>query len=229
MTRGLGRARPAAGILAAGVTLGATVPFYREGPPPAHTGGFGEPTCAECHFGSPLNDDAGTLTLGGPARFEPGRSYRLEVSLGRTEMAAAGFQLAVRFAEGTAAGKPAGTLAGLDGRVAITVDTASGVPYAHQTAPGSELAEPGVARWTLEWTAPDTAAEVTVHVTGNAANDDASEFGDFIYATQRAIAPASDPRYPPRSTPRPFVDGAGAGGQLLTRMPRNAPRTGFEP
>lgn len=179
--------RVLAGLLAAGATLGAALPLYREGPPPAHTGGFGEPTCAECHFGADLNDDAGSLTLDAPATFQPGETYRLEVRLAHPELAAAGFQLAVRFPAGKAAGTRAGRLAPVDGRTMVTVDSATGVGYGHHTPEGARLPESGPARWVLEWTAPDTAADVVVHAAANAANDDASEFGDFIFTVERRL------------------------------------------
>jgi len=35
---------------------------FPDGPPPAHTGGFGEPTCRACHFDGDLNAEGGGLT-----------------------------------------------------------------------------------------------------------------------------------------------------------------------
>ena len=153
----------------------------------AHTGGFDEPTCAECHFGAPLNGDDGDVALRAPEAFAVGEAYRLEVRLRHPGMAAAGFQLAVRFAEGDRAGAQAGQLAPMDGRTAVTTDTATGVAYGHQTLAGAVPLEPGATRWVMEWTAPDTMAAVQVHVAANAANDDASEFGDFIFATHQRV------------------------------------------
>lgn len=179
--------RALAGVLAAGVTAAWAFPAYRDGPPAGHTGGFGEPLCAECHFGAPVNDDAGALAIEAPDRYRPGESHRLRVRLARPGMAVAGFQLAVRFADGERAGHQAGTLEPVDARTAVTADTATGVVYAHQTAAGASLVEAGEAEWTVRWVAPTTDATVVVHVAANAANDDASEFGDFIYASERRI------------------------------------------
>ena len=155
---------------------------YPDGPPPGHTGGFGEPTCRACHADNPLNAPGGSLALGGlPAVYQPGASYRLTVTLGRRDLRRAGFQLAARFDSGVTAG----SLTPLDSSVAVTPSPA-GVSYAHQTRAGSTRRE--TAAWTLEWRAPDSArATVAFHVAANAANDDASEFGDFIYTqTTRA-------------------------------------------
>lgn len=187
----------AVGALAAAVALGSTAPLYRDGPPPAHTGGFGEPLCNECHFGAPLNSDDGSLSVDAPERYRGGDSYPLEVRLARPGMAAAGFQLAVRYARGPRAGMQAGRLESGAG-VAITADSASGVLYAHQTVEGAAVDEAGSAAWTVRWTAPDGDAPVTIHVAANAANDDASEFGDFVYTAERRVAahPSSTRRSP---------------------------------
>ena len=54
---------------------------YLDGPPPGHTGGFGEPTCAVCHFDVPEPDPAGGLVIEGvPEAFTPGERYLLTVA-----------------------------------------------------------------------------------------------------------------------------------------------------
>lgn len=68
---------------------------YNDEPPPAHTGGFGEPTCAECHDDNPVNADGGALQLDGiPQSYTPGRSYAIRILLRRVNLERAGFQLA---------------------------------------------------------------------------------------------------------------------------------------
>jgi hypothetical protein len=99
-------------------------------------------------------------------------------------MRRAGFQLAIRFAEGEAAGEQAGTLAAAGDRATVTVspaDSRPGVAYAHHTRAGTSLVSPDSAVWRLEWVAPPHGGAVLVHVAANAANDDASEFGDRIH------------------------------------------------
>ena len=177
---------------AAGATTGSPLLPYRDGPPPAHTGGFGEPTCAECHFGGPVNADPGTLTVALPEAYEPGGTYRISVELEHPQMAVAGFQLAVRFADGAREGRQAGSLRSVGPRSAVTADTTTGVQYGHQTPAGAALLGAGVTRWTLEWTAPHLAGEIVVTVAANAANDDASEFGDDIYTTEAQVPAMPD-------------------------------------
>jgi hypothetical protein len=160
-------------------------PPYPENPPVAHTGGFGEPTCHACHFEAEPVADASALSVQGlPHDFVPGARYPLEVRLAVTGMRRAGFQLAIRFAEGEAAGEQAGTLAAAGDRATVTVspaDSRPGVAYAHHTRAGTSLVSPDSAVWRLEWVAPPHGGAVLVHVAANAANDDASELGDRIH------------------------------------------------
>ena len=167
-------------------TLGGA-PGYPEGPPAAHTGGFGEPTCHRCHFDQPMNAPGGSLTLMGvPEVYTAGARYVLTIELARPEMQRGGFQLAARFANGGSVARQAGRLGMLDDRVEVVRDDSSAVQYAHHTETGTVLAAPDTIRWMIAWSAPETAtARVVFHVSANAANDDASEFGDFVYIAER--------------------------------------------
>jgi len=186
---------PAAGALALAGTLAAAGSTrvhgraFPYGAPPGTTGGFGEPTCAQCHFGAERNNPAGSLTIEGlPERYTPGQAYRLIVRLRRPQMAAAGFQLSVR----TAAGAQAGTLAVADSGAAVQVQTALGIQYAGHTEPGSRLATAGEAEWPVLWTAPATpGGPLTLSAAANAADDDddRSPLGDYVYALERTARP----------------------------------------
>lgn len=186
---------------------------YADGPPPAHTGGFGEPTCRECHLDSPERPAGVRLEVEGlPARYRPGRSYALKVVLEAPELRRGGFQLSARFLAGEGAGRPAGSLTAAGGRVEVVTAPGEGrsdspggagadgrpepVAYARQTLDGS-LAPAGVAPgrllWKLEWTAPSPgpgggAPPVAVDVAANASNYDDSEFGDRI-VVRRLVVP----------------------------------------
>ncbi len=168
------------------LALPAPATVYPEQPPTAHTGGFGEPTCQQCHFDQPLNTPGGVLALDGvPEAYTPGQRYLLGISLARPAMQRGGFQLAARFAEGTQAGQQAGALRALDARSEVAMADSSAVQYAYHTKAGTALEAPERARWIVTWTAPKHAAgRVVFHVVANAANDDDSEFGDFIYARE---------------------------------------------
>jgi hypothetical protein len=150
-------------------------------PPAAFTGGFGEPTCQQCHAGNALNDPAGALELRGlPAEgYEPGRRYVLTILLRRPGMARGGFEAAARFATGPDSAAQAGSWGALDGRAATTAGRHA--LYVHHTELGTEPS-PDSASWTVEWTAPRSDAPVAFHVTANAANGDDSAFDDYVYA-----------------------------------------------
>ncbi len=163
---------------------------YAEGPPPAHTGGFGEPTCAHCHVGAELNSPPGRLELLGlPRTYAAGSTYRLAVELRHPEALRAGFQIAVRYGGGVLRGLQAGELIPLDLRVQVVADS-SRVLYAQHRRLGSSLTEPGLARWVLSWRAPErVGGPVLFHAAANAANDDDSEFGDLIYTAEVSVSP----------------------------------------
>ena len=161
-------------------------PFYPKDPPAAHTGGFGEPTCHRCHFDQPMNAPGGSLKLVGvPEVYRAGARYTLTVQLARPAMQRGGFQVSARFVDGARGGRQAGRLGRLDDRVEVVRDDSSAVQYAHHTETGTTLAAPDTMRWQVTWTAPETAlARVVFHLSANAANDDASEFGDFVYVAE---------------------------------------------
>ncbi len=172
----------------AGVSVVAA-PLFKTGPPPGHTGGFGEPTCRACHSDAGLNEPGGELTISGlPAGYEPGRTYELEIVLRRAGMLRGGFQLAARFADGAVAGSQAGVLAPGDARSSVIWDTVSHVSYIEHNLSGTALVgEAG--RWKVRWTAPTkTGGVVIFNTAANAANNDDSPLGDFIYSTALRVA-----------------------------------------
>lgn len=84
----------------------------RDLPPLAHTGGFGEPTCVQCHMDGELNEPGGTVTITGlPPRYQPGQRYTLRISVSHPELRAAGFELSARYESGPDSTRQAGTLA----------------------------------------------------------------------------------------------------------------------
>ena len=165
---------------------------HQEGPPPGHTGGFGEPTCAACHEDSPVNAPGGSVRIEGiPARFESGASYVLTVVLESEDMVHAGFQLSARFAEGRLRGGSAGAMAALDGRVAVVSPPSAGVRYAQHSLAGSQPGDPVLATWMVQWTAPEGVLPVVFHAAANSANGDNSPLGDLVYAHEARAIPRS--------------------------------------
>jgi hypothetical protein len=178
-----GVARLALGVAMLGIA--APVSFHPDYPPTAHTGGFGEPTCIECHTGGALNTPGGSLRLEGlPSRWRPGASYAIAVIMRRDSLTRAGFELSARFADG----RQAGTLAAVDSvRVTITRDSTSGLPYAHHTRDGTR-GWSGEARWPVRWVAPATGhGDVLLHAASVASNDDDSNLGDLVFTAAARV------------------------------------------
>jgi hypothetical protein len=153
---------------------------FRDGPPARVTGGFGEDSCAACHFGNALNDAAGNLTLSGlPEQFDPGATYPLELTLTRPGLKAGGFQLAIRQADDRSQAGRIAIPAEEEARVSILEER--GVQFAqHRLAEEPAEGEDRL-RWKLSWTAPTSAARVTAHVSAVAGDGDESQAGDFVY------------------------------------------------
>lgn len=155
---------------------------YPENPPVAHTGGFGEPTCHACHFDGDLNDGLASLAIIGiDSTYMPGGQYELAVTMRRSNMAQAGFQLSIRYP----GGNQAGSLSIVDDVVAI--DEANNIQYIRHSPNGTVPAADDSVAWTFHWLAPDSADAVYFHLSANAANGDDSEFGDAIYQVEHLI------------------------------------------
>ncbi|WP_425154440.1 choice-of-anchor V domain-containing protein [Candidatus Palauibacter sp.] len=167
-----------------------------EGPPPGHTGGFGEPTCAACHIGAPLNEPGSTLqVLGLEEGYRPGQRHPVTIRLESFDMGSAGFQASFRFDGGERRGARAGEIRPLDdqGTVARTDDGGTadgGTEYVQHTRAGSRPTD-DVAAWTFEWHAPETEAPIVLHVAANSGSGDDSPLDDLVYTLSIAIAPAA--------------------------------------
>ena len=160
---------------------------YRDGPLPAMTGGFGEETCAKCHFDHALNDPGGSLKIDGvPERVEPGHEYAITIAVTHAATKRAGFELSARHADGPDAGTQAGTFRAPDARTRVISAPGGAIQYIQHTKLGSDLAGPDEGRWTIYWTAPSPAVgRIIFHAAANAANDDESALGDFIYTASK--------------------------------------------
>jgi hypothetical protein len=178
-----------AALLATGLRLAASH-AYPDGAPAGFSGGFKEDSCQACHFSQELNAAPGRVSIEGvPARYDGGKKYVLTITLTREEMKRAGFQLASRFTDG---GGQAGSLApgAADGE-RVDIAREGPVQYANQKKAGSSPTEAGVARWTVEWTAPATGGAVVFNVAANAADGDGTTSGDYIYTSAVESAPAA--------------------------------------
>lgn len=192
---------------------------YLDGPPPGHTGGFGEPACQRCHFDAPVDSGPGGLSVRGlPATYRPGASYEIRVALASPGLGRAGFELALRCAGEGSRGRQAGALRAAGPRSEVvpgkggpfTGDTA--VSYARHTEAGSRPAGPDSAVWRLRWRAEvaPSCGPVLLHAAANAANGDASEFGDRIHTLEARTEPPARPGVSPPPEGRRSRDAARA-------------------
>ncbi len=165
----------------------AAVPAFLDGPPLAHTGGFGEPTCQACHFDGALNDPSGSLQIRGlPEQYRSGETYTIEVLLVKPGVKQAGFQASLRE---SATGNQAGTWIDPSEGTKMQTDD-DGILYVMHTRAGAAFVQGDTARWQLAWRAPEHASDqVILHIAGNAADGDESPFGDAIYTTSFILDP----------------------------------------
>ncbi len=169
---------------------------YSTQPPLQHTGGFGEPTCQECHTGSALNS-SGSLVIQLPSGYTPGSAAPVSVTItdtggGRRRW---GFELSARFSDGSQAGSWTA------GPNTVIRAGDNGIAYAsHDVA----VIQPGATfTYTLTWTAPTGSPGVVIfNAVGNAANGDGTSNGDRIYSAQVSVSPAT-------AAPMPAVNAGG--------------------
>jgi hypothetical protein len=165
-------AAASAAALAAG-----RLPHHSQGPQPGHTGGFGEPDCRACHFDYPLNDGAATIRLDTlPGVYEPERTYALQLSATHPDLERGGFQLTARFEDGTQAGRFV-----ISDSTVLRVQHLRGIDYLSHTLAGAGQVKNHEAVWRFDWVAPASDRRVVFNLAVNAANHDASEFGDRIF------------------------------------------------
>lgn len=166
---------------------------YSGGPPDAHTGGFGEPTCTECHRSS-ANTSGGSVVIQLPASYTNGATYLITVRITDATARRWGFQLSAR----TADGKQAGTLTpGSDRFSQIANAAVSGplsnpsVQYIEHTSIGTRSGLTGPINFTFNWTAPDVSrGAVIFNAAANAANNNfTNDPGDHIYTTEARLNP----------------------------------------
>ena len=167
---------------------------FPDGAPPGHTGGFGEPTCGECHFGGLPEAGGERLSLEGlPATYRTGTTYEIELVLDLAGKSVGGVQLSTRFQDGPLQGLAAGRLTPADERLQRITD--SGAPNLGHRQPARPAASGGTDRWRLRWTSPDeNHGPAVFHAAAVAGDDDRSPLGDDVLVLERRLPaePATD-------------------------------------
>lgn len=153
----------------------------------AFTGGFNEPNCQSCHFDYDLNKSEGKLTISGiDSVVVPSTDYLITIKVTRPDLGKAGFQMTSRYPDGTQAGQFQ-----VNEFVTFTPNTPDTSAYL-QHAVGNVEPNKMVKTWSFIWTSPNTFISETIifNIAANAANGDASEFGDWIYVREIVVKAA---------------------------------------
>ena len=148
-----------------------------------------------------------------PPAWSPGRTYTFDVVLRHAGVGRTGFQAAARFAYGSDAGRDAGRFRAGAGAAVVSGLNAH-VTYVQHAEEGTLPQWPDSARWRITWTAPDRGGRIVLHIAANAANNDDSPLGDFVYTATRTTEPAEkiavrESSRPPTGRPAPSTRAPG--------------------
>ena len=156
---------------------------FAEGPDQGYTGAPGDfGDCTACHDTFAVaNVGPGSVALGQtPNVYQPGQSYNLTVSLQDPQARRWGFELTGLDGQGNRVGTFAPL--GSDTQIATAGPANKNRQYIEHTMLGTFPGTTGGHTWQVQWTAPSTdAGAVHFYVAGNAANDDGTDQGDYIY------------------------------------------------
>src|SRR5450759_4972571 len=192
---------------------------YEYGPDPGYSGvpkELGTCTSTGCHLGTtndPANKGSVSVAFPGGQTYVPGVKQHLVVTIADPTQRAWGFQLTARLASNTAT--LAGTFASTDQNTTLMcslsdLNAFQALPFVSgktQTCPASMTLQymehsqagynaskghTGSQTYEFDWTPPATnSGNVTVYVSGNAANGDLTVNGDHIYNTSFTLTPAA--------------------------------------
>ncbi len=166
------------------------------GPPLGFTGAPGEGNCTGCHYTYELNSGSGKIQITGlPANYVLGQTYPVTVTVTHPTARRWGFELTAIDANGVSS-----TIGGFNLTDSTNTDrrstTISGQSrtYVHHTGSGTFPGQAGSASWSFTWTAPaSNVGVITFYAAGNAANNQVSPEGDYIYTTSVVVnAPLSN-------------------------------------
>ncbi len=190
---------------------------YEYGPDAGYSGVPGESgTCTArgCHVGTtndPNNKGSVAVTFPGGLTYTPGVKQHLVVTISDPAQRAWGFQLTARVAGSTST--MAGTFASTDANTELMCASAnlaaqkevffsaggaqtcpSNMPLEYiehsMTGYNASKGHTGSQTYEFDWTPPSSAAgNVTVYVSGNAANGDLTTNGDHVYNTSYTLTP----------------------------------------
>src|SRR5438067_2785004 len=193
-------------VLASKIAVGlAVIPVliyaYASGPDPRYTGAPGDSAnaCASagCHDTTPLNGGGGSVQLTSPAgtSYGPGQQQTFTITINDDKAKKYGFQMTARMDSNPENGQAGDFIAGTQQIVICensSLKPAAGCPSGRPVQ-FIEHSQPFLANTIkVTWTAPSSnVGPVTIYVAANAANGDANNTGDHIYAAKLQLCPGS--------------------------------------
>jgi uncharacterized protein (TIGR03437 family) len=172
---------------------------FSSGPPQARTGApvDGGLNCTACHRSNPVNTGPGRVTITA-VNYTPGTKQTIQVRVEHPDQMRWGFQLTARIQSDQT--KKAGTFApddnirvrcGLSG-TAEAPCAADAVEFAEHRVNATNPGQRAGRTFEIQWTPPDSdVGPIIFYAAGNAANNDGTNSGDFIYTTNLTISPAA--------------------------------------
>ena len=158
------------------------------------TGSPGETTCntSQCHVGNPVNAAGGSITIDVPSmpnwEYIPGQTYPVSVTVSRQNVSLFGFG----FEALRSTGANGGTLAVMNSDTQLKSAVVSGNIRTNVVHTLNGGASSGLHTFTFNWTAPASGTgNITFYAAGNAANNNGSASGDFIYTTNQVVTPST--------------------------------------
>lgn len=186
---------------------------FSTGPEAHNTGvpGTGEPTCVQCHLGTPLNGGGGHLMIMGANTYVPGQKQTFTIHIEDSAASRYGFQATARLAADR--GQQAGTFTRGTRQLVLCAATNPNDTGIERPASGCSANRPieflehsqpfTTNSIDIEWTAPANASgAIEIWVSANAASGPTTEAGDHIYNSSLTLTPAA-------SGPRPAVSQGG--------------------
>lgn len=166
------------------------------GAPVSSTGAPDEQTCATagCHDTYPANIGHGSMSIsveGAENGYEAGKTYNVTVHVNDKDSKRFGFQL-VALHDSDKSNAGAMTVADPTRTQILMNDLKfQDRKYVTYTYKGTEKVTDGVGSWTVKWTAPTTGKNITLYAATVIANDDDTDYGDYVLTGSVPLSPKS--------------------------------------
>jgi hypothetical protein len=159
---------------------------FSSGPP---DGLAGDPpinaNCTLCHNSFPVNSGSGVVQLTGlPQTYQPGSVYTFTLTIQQAGQQRWGFEMTSILSNWLRGGQLA---PGNPSFSQISMGSGNARDYLKHTSLGTQAGQ-NSGSWEITWTAPPAGSDtVYFYISGNAANNNGSNSGDYIYTISAAL------------------------------------------